>query len=59
MHLINEDLARAHSAERLADAEHQRLIVALRARARARKAAQRAERTAHRARRLLAVAVLR
>ncbi len=59
MHLIHEDLARAHNAERLADADHQRLAAALRARNRARKAARRAEEAALRARRLFAVALVR
>lgn len=56
MYLVNEDLARAHAAQRLEEAQrHQRArrLVA------ARRASRRAEEAALRARRLLALAVTR
>ena len=59
MYLIQEDLARAHTAGRLAEADHERLLAAVRAKRRAQRAALRAERAAMRARRMLALAVSR
>ncbi len=55
MHLLHEDLARAHVQQRLQEAEHERL--ALRA-IRAHKLKRRAERASLRARKALAVALM-
>ncbi len=56
MYLLNEDLARAHSAQRLEEAERRQRVRRLVA---ARRASRRAEEAALRARRLLALAVAR
>jgi hypothetical protein len=57
MHLLYEDLARAHMRERLAEAEQMRPVVRL---LKARRAQRRAEAAARRARRALAhVALVR
>jgi hypothetical protein len=56
MQLLHEDLARAHSAQRLEEAQRQHRAVLLVA---ARRAHRRAEEAALRARRLLALAVVR
>ncbi|HEX6920998.1 MAG TPA: hypothetical protein VF314_12270 [Actinomycetes bacterium] len=54
MQLMHEDLARAHLSHRLEEAEHERRALRL---VSARRAARRAEETALRTRRLLALAV--
>jgi len=56
MYLLNEDMARAHSAQRLEEAQRRQRVLRLVA---AHKASRRAEEAALRARRLLALAVAR
>ena len=56
MYLLHEDLARAHSAARLEEAQRQQRVYRLVA---ARRARRRADEAALRARRLLALAVAR
>lgn len=55
MHLLHENLARAHMQERLQEAEHERMGVRV---ARAAKLKRRAERASMRARKALALAVM-
>lgn len=55
MHLLQENLARAHMQQRLQEAEHERTAVRL---ARATRLARRAERASMRARRALALVVM-
>ena len=56
MYLLNEDMVRAHSAQRLEEAQRQQRVLRLVA---AHRASRRAEEAALRARRLLALAVAR
>jgi hypothetical protein len=56
MHLMHEDMARAHTAQRIEDAARLRRVRRLAA---AHRAARRADEAALRARRLLALAVIR
>ncbi len=55
MHLLQENLARAHMQERLQEAEHERMAVRV---ARATRLVRRAERASLRARKALALAVM-
>ncbi|WP_174805655.1 hypothetical protein [Kitasatospora sp. MMS16-BH015] len=55
MHLLHENLARAHMQERLQEAEHERVGVRV---ARAARLVRRAERASLRARKALALAVM-
>ncbi|WP_344445174.1 hypothetical protein [Kitasatospora nipponensis] len=55
MHLLQENLARAHMQERLQEAEHQQLVLSA---VRVGRLRRRAERASMRARKALAVAVM-